>query len=299
MDKLGAMAVLVKVAEAGSLSAAGRQLGIPLATVSRRIAELEDHLKTRLLNRSSRRLGLTEAGRSYVEACRRILEQVNEAEIGAQGLQKNLQGRLSVTAPVVFGRTHLVPIITQFLVEHPDIELKLVLSDSVLNLMEYDVDVALRIGELGDSTLVGSRVATVRRVTCASPQYLAARGRPNRPEDLRRHVCVTFDHLASPELWAFGSDKGIVTVPVRSQLTVTSAEAALAGAVSGLGLTRLLSYQVAEAVAAGQLELVLEEFELPPWPAHLLHTGQPLQPEKIRAFVNFAAPRLRSRLQEG
>ncbi len=292
------MAVLLKVVEAGSLSAAAKQLDVPLATVSRRIAELEAHLKTRMLNRSSRRLSLTEAGRLYVEACKRILEQVEEAERGAMGVHKDPKGRLTVTAPIVFGRVHMIPIISDFLAEYPDIDLKLVLADRLVDLLESDVDVALRIGELGDSSLIAARVGTARRVTCASPSYLAVHGRPRKPEDLRNHVCVTFDNLASPEAWRFSSPKGDGLVPIRSRLTVTTAEAAVAGAVAGLGLTRLLSYQIIEENRAGRLEIILEGYELPPWPISLVYAGQRLLPRKLRAFLDFAAPRLRERLHD-
>ncbi|MBS7542481.1 LysR family transcriptional regulator [Ancylobacter oerskovii] len=298
MDRLGAMAILLKVVETGSLSAAAKQLGVPLATVSRRIAELEAHLDTRILNRTSRRLSLTEAGRLYVEASRRILEQVEEAERSAMGVYKDPKGQLTVTAPVVFGRTHMIPIIAEFLAQYPEIDVKLVLADRLLDLLEADVDVALRIGELDDSSLVALRVGAVRRVTCASPTYLATHGRPQEPQDLKRHICVTFDNLASPAGWRFSSPNGDVQVPVRSRLTVTTAEAAVDGAVAGLGFTRLLSYQIAREKRTGRLEVVLAEYELPAWPVSLVHAGQQLPPRKLRAFLDFAAPRLRDRLQD-
>jgi len=223
---------------------------------------------------------------------------VEEAERAATGSHTNPRGQLTVTAPIVFGRTHLIPIVAEFLARYPEIDLKLVLADRLVDLLEADVDVALRIGELGDSSLIASRVGTVRRVTCASPAYLAAHGRPQRPEELRDHICVTFDNLASPVAWRFSSAKGDVMVPIRSRLVVTTAEAAVDGAVAGLGLTRLLSYQVSEAKRAGTLELVLEEHELPPWPVSLVYPGQQLLPRKTRAFLDFAAPRLKVRLQE-
>ncbi|PZQ83444.1 MAG: LysR family transcriptional regulator [Ancylobacter novellus] len=298
MDKFSAMAVLLKVVEAGTLSAAAKQMNVPLATVSRRIAELEAHLKTRMLNRSSRHLSLTEAGRLYVEASRRILEQVDEAERAAMGVHADPKGRLTVTAPVVFGRLHMVPIIAGFLAHYPDIDVKLVLADRLLDLLESDVDVALRIGELSDSSLIASNMGAVRRVTCASPSYLAAHGRPQQPEELREHLCVTFDNLASPEAWRFASPDGDVVVPVHSRLTVTTAEAAISGAIAGLGLTRVLSYQITEARQAGLLELVLEEHELPAWPVSLVYAGQQLLPRKLRAFLDYAGPRLRDRLRE-
>jgi DNA-binding transcriptional LysR family regulator len=298
MDKFGAMTILLKVVEKGSLSAAAKQLDVPLATVSRRLAELEAHLNTRLLNRSSRRLNLTEAGRLYVEACKSILEQVEDAERATMGINKDPKGALVVTAPIVFGRVHMIPIISDFLNEYPDIDLKLVLADRLLDLLESNVDVAVRIGELSDSSFIASRVGSVRRVTCASPAYLAAHGRPRKPEDVPSHIGVTFDNLASPEAWRFSSPKGDDLMPIRSRLTVTTAEAAVAGAVTGLGLTRLLSYQITEELRAGRLELVLEDYELPPWPVSLIYAGQQLLPKKLRAFLDFAAPRLRKQLRD-
>ena len=296
MDKLGAMSTLLRVVDAGSFSAAAKQLDVPLATVSRRIAELEANLQTRMLNRSSRRLSLTEAGRLYAEACKRILEQVEEAERAATGVYKDPKGRLTVTAPIVFGRTHMIPLVSEFLARYPEIDIKLLLVDRLLDLLEADVDVALRIGDLEDSSLIAVRVGTVRRVTCASPSYLSRHGRPQKPEDLRRHIAVTFDNLASPEEWRFSFPRGDAVVPIRSRLTVTTAEAAREGAIAGLGLTRLLSYQIAEAKRAGALELVLEEYELPPWPVSLVYVGQQLLPGKLRAFLDFATPRLRDLL---
>jgi DNA-binding transcriptional LysR family regulator len=290
------MAILLKVAEAGSLSAAARQLNMPLATVSRRIAELESHLKARMLNRSSRHLSLTEAGRVYVDACKRILEQIDEVERAATGVHKDPKGRLTITAPIVFGRVHMVPILADFLNAYPDIDAKLLLADRLLDLLESDVDVALRIGELADSSLIATRVGSVRRVTCASPPYLQVRGRPQHPEDLREHSCVTFDNLASTKAWRFSSSAGEIVVPIHSRLTVTTAEAAVAGAAVGLGVTRLLSYQIVEAKRAGALELVLEEYELPAWPVNLVFAGQQPLPQKLRAFLDFAAPRIRERL---
>ncbi len=296
MDKLKSMTILLKVVEAGSLSAAAKQLGLPLATVSRRVAELEAHLKTRMLNRTSRRLSLTEAGRLYVAACRRILEQVDEAERAAAGIYRDTKGQLSVTAPIVFGRIHMVPVISEFLTQYPDIEVKLILADRLLDLLEADIDIALRIGDLSDGNLVAANLGSVRRITCASPDYLAENGRPATPVDLERHICVTFDNLASPEAWRFQSLKGDMLVPIRSRLTVTTAEAALAGAVAGLGLTRLLSYMTVESERRGEIEVVLQDYELSPWPVNLIYIGQQMLPQKVRAFLDFAAPRLRARL---
>jgi DNA-binding transcriptional LysR family regulator len=297
MDRLEAMSVLVAVAEAGSLSAASRRLGTPLATVSRKISELEEHLETRLLNRSSRRMTLTDPGRSYVAACKRIIDQVDEAEREATGEYRMPKGRLAVTAPLVFGRRHVLPVATEFLQTYPDIDLRLVLTDHVLDLLEGNLDLAIRIGILPDSSLVATRVGSTRHVVCASPGYLAARGRPRKPDDLTGHDCITFEGLGSQQGWAFGSGKGIRTVPVRARLAVTTAEAAIDAAIAGAGVTRVLSYMIEDARRAGRLQIVLEAFEPPPWPIQLVHAGQGALPRKRRVFLDWMTPRLRARLR--
>jgi DNA-binding transcriptional LysR family regulator len=288
--------ILVTAVEAGSLSAAGRRLGTPLATVSRKVSELEAHLKTRLLNRSSRKLTPTDAGRTYIAACRRILEDVGEAERAASGEYSAPKGDLILTAPVVFGRLHVLPIAIDFLKAYPNIELRVVLADRVVNLLEERVDVAVRIGELPDSSLVATRVGLIRRVVCGSPAYFAEKGIPKRPADLGAHDCITFDGLASPEVWTFTKGKSEASARIHSRLIVNTAEAAIDAATAGLGVTRVLSYQVANAIRADTLAIALAEFEPAPWPVSLVYTGQRLVPLKVRAFLDFAAPRLRERL---
>jgi len=296
MDRLDAMSLFVAAVEAGSLSAASRRAGIPLATVSRRLSELEKHLQTRLLNRSTRRLTLTDAGESYLVACRRILGQVSEAERTAAGEYSSPTGELAVTAPVVFGRLHVLPVVAGFLAAYPDVDVRLTLSDRIAQLAEEHIDLAVRIGELPDSALVATRVGSIRRVVCASPAYLAEHGTPVEPRDLSSHDCVTFEGLAGPAKWSFVAGKGEIAVPVHSRLQVNTAEAAIDAAVAGLGLTKVLSYQADAAVRAGTLRLVLEPFEPPPWPVSLVYAGQGLLPVKLRAFLDFAAPRLKERL---
>ena len=198
MDRLDAMSVLIAVAEAGSLSAASRRLGMPLTTVSRKISELESHLKTKLLHRSTRQMMLTDAGRSYLEACKCIIEQVGEAERAATGEYRAPKGDLTVTAPTILGHLHLLPVALEFLAAYPNIDLRLLLSDHILNLLEDRVDLAIRIGILPDSSMIATRVGTIRRVVCASPTYFAGRGRPHKPSDLCDHDCITFDRSASP-----------------------------------------------------------------------------------------------------
>src|SRR5271166_4924947 len=278
MDRLEAMSILLEAIESGSLSGAGRRLGMPLATVSRKISELEAHLKTRLVQRSARRLTLTDSGRSYVAACKRILEDVGEAERAASGEYSAPKGALIITAPIVFGRLHVLPAAIAFLKAYPDITIKIVQADRLLNLMEEHVDLAVRIGELPDSGLVAMRVGAIRRVICASPAYFADRGAPQSPDGLTAHDCVTFEGLAAPDAWTFrigGSDK---PVAIRSRLVVNTAEAAIDAAIAGVGVTRVLSYQIARAAQAGALAVALEEFEPGPWPVSLVHGARGLMP---------------------
>lgn len=296
MDRLEAMSILLAVVEAGSLSAAARRLGTPLATVSRKISELEKHLKAHLLTRSSRQLTLTEAGRSYVAASRRILDEVSEAERAAAGEYSTPKGELVVTAPIVFGRLHVLPVVTAFLMAYPDIDIRMVLSDRFVHLIDDHIDAAIRIGELADSSLVALRLGAVRRVVCASPAYLAARGAIRRPADLAKHDCITFNALMATDTWSFGGVRGADTVRIRSRLAVNTAETAIDAAVAGLGVTRVLSYQIAGARKSETLKVVLEDFEPPPVPVSLVYAGQGQLPIKLRAFLDFATPRLKRAL---
>ena len=298
MDRLEAMSILLAVVDAGSLSAAARRLGTPLATVSRKVSELETHLGTRLLNRSSRRIALTDAGRSYVEACKRILEDVEEAERSASGEYSAPRGELIITAPIVFGRVHVLPIVIEFLAAYREIDVRIMLADRVANLLEDDVDLAVRIGELPDSSLVATRVGSIRRVICGSPGYFAERGMPTTPGDLGTHDCITFEGLLSPRAWTFTRDKSEVSVAIHSRLIVNTAEAAIDAAIAGVGVTRVLSYQIANAIRAGTLAIALQEFEPAPWPISLVYAGHGLLPLKLRAFLDFAAPRLKARLSQ-
>jgi len=296
MNRLDAMSILVAVVDAGSLSAASRQLGTPLATVSRKVSELEAHLGTRLLNRSSRRLTPTDTGRSYVAACRRILEDVGEAERTAAGEYRAPRGELVVTAPVVFGRIHVLPVVAEFLAAYRDVNVRLVLADRTTNLFEEHIDLAIRIGDLPDSSLVATRIGAIRRVVCGSPAYFGARGTPQEPRDLEAQDCITFEALFTPDAWRFAVGKSVEPVRIRSRLVVNTAEAAIDAAIAGVGITRVLSYQVHGALAEDRLRLVLEDFEPEPWPVHLIYGGGRRVPLKLRAFLDFAAPRLRARL---
>lgn len=295
MDKLDSMAVLLAVVEAGSLSAAARQLAMPLATVSRKVAALEAHLKTRLLHRTTRHLALTEAGSAYVAACRRILDEIGEAERTATGEYATPKGELTVTAPMMFGRLHIVPVVAEFLAQYPEIEINLVLTDRVMHLMDEHVDVAVRIGELPDSGLMATGVGKVRRVVCASPAYLAQHGAPLTPAELAAHDCISFEVMESRRAWVFGAARSAQAVPVHSRLAVNTVDAAIAAATLGVGLVRVMSYQVMDALRNDTLRIVLEPFETRPLPVSLVHKGQAPLPLKLRAFLDFVTPRLRAR----
>ncbi|WP_319568691.1 LysR family transcriptional regulator [Cohaesibacter marisflavi] len=292
-DRLDAMSVLVAVVDAGSLSAAARSLGLPLTTVSRRISDLESRIGTTILNRSARGLTVTDQGTAYVAACRQILEEVDEAERTAAGEFSEPKGLLTLTAPIVFGRLHILPVLTDFLASYPDVTARLEQTDRSVNLQEEQIDAAIRIGHLPDSSLRARRLGEVRQVACASPSYLQNHGHPQTPEDLVSHSCVTFENLMPADRWSFGSDKSARQVPVNTRLGVNTAEAAIEAAASGLGITRVLSYQVSKAVKEGRLEIILMEDEPQPWPVNIIYLGRPV-PQKLRSFIDFASPRLRS-----
>jgi DNA-binding transcriptional LysR family regulator len=296
MDRLEAMGILLQVIEQGNLSAAGRKLGMPLTTISRRIADLEGHLGARLLIRTNRHVSLTEAGQAYVAACKRILGDVAEAEQAASGAFSAARGDLFVTAPLVFGRLHVLPVVTEFLQIYPDIDIRLTLADRLLHLQDDHVDVAFRIGNLPDSGLKAIRVGTERRVVCASPTYLSLHGSPEKPEDVAQHQCVTFTGLGTPDRWTFLSQGIETSIKVRSRLAVNTAEAAIDAAIAGLGLTRVLSYQITAAQRAGQIVTVLQNYEPKVLPVSLVFDGHGALPLKLRAFLDFAATQLKLRL---
>ena len=297
MDQLDSMRAFAAIAQAGSFSAAARSLGAPVASVSRKLAALEQHLGARLVSRTTRRTALTEVGRRYLEICQRVLAQIEEADRSAAGEARELQGSLTVTASVAFGRLHVLPVVTEFLRAHPRVDVRLALADRTLEWIDEGLDVAVRIGALPDSSLVATRVGAVRRITCASPDYLRRRDVPAQPEDLAVHDCVSFDGPASLGRWSFPSKRGARAVSVRSRLTVTTAEAAIDAASAGLGITRVLSYQAAEAIASGRLVRILERFEPPALPVSVLHAEGRAPRPKVRAFAELAAAHLRAALR--
>lgn len=295
MDRLESMSIFLAVVETGGFSAASRKLGVPLATISRKVSELEAHLKARLLNRSTRRVELTDVGKSYLIACKRIVSDVEVAERTAAGEYAVPKGELIITAPIGFGRMHLLPVVVEFLSAYPDIDVRLMLTDRVVSLLEEHVDLALRIGELPDSSMVAARLGYTRQVVCASPAYLNAHGIPKTPKELEAHQCITMQVLVSMP-WEFLSGTKATAVPVHARLMVSTAEAAIDAAVAGVGVARVLSYQIAPMLAAGKLVTILEGYGPPPLPVSLVYTGGRILPLKLRAFLDFSSQRLKDRL---
>jgi DNA-binding transcriptional LysR family regulator len=298
MDRFEAMSILVAAVEAGSFSGASRKLGVPLPTISRKVAELEGHLSTRLLVRTTRKLTLTDAGAAYLAAAKRILEQVGEAERLASGEYMMPRGDLVITAPIVFGRLHVLPVVNDFLVSFPEINVRMVLSDRNVHLVDDQIDMAVRVGNLPDSSMVATRVGSIGRAACASPAFLAAHGTPRTPADLTGLPCVAFDGMSEGTTWMFSSADRQQTQSIRvhPRLMVNTAEAAIDAAIAGVGVTQVLSYQAVQAIGEGKLKRILREFERPPVPVSLIHAGQGLLPLKMRSFLEFAAPRLRKAL---
>jgi DNA-binding transcriptional LysR family regulator len=296
MDRLEAMSLVLAVTEAGSLSAAARRLNTPVATASRKITELEEYLRVKLFDRSTRKLALTDAGATYVSGLKRVLSDLSEIERAASGEYSAPTGELIVTAPMALGRAHLMPIVSEFLKAYPDISMRLILGDRILSLAEEHIDVAIRIGVLPDSRLVARRVGVAQPVVCASSAYLDARGTPCAPEDLAAHDCIVFDSIHAPTSWSFHRDTTEVTISVRPRIIVSNIEDALEAALAGIGVTRAQSYQVTRSVAAGALRTVLDDYRPAPIPINLVTTAARLVPVKLRAFLDFASPRLKAQL---
>lgn len=287
MDLLESMRTLLLVAEHGGFTKAARRLRQAPSTVTRVVSALEEEVGVRLLDRTTRSVHLTDAGARYLEHVRPILAAVQEAERAAQAQRSESLGSLRITAPVLFGRLHLVPLLTRFLARHPRVTVELELLDRVVSLVEEGFDLALRIGALPDSSLVAVRVGSTRRVVVGSPAYLAARGRPSHPRELASHDLVGFGALSASQGWRFQIKGAVQELRLDNapRFTSNNAAASIEHALGGGGLVMVLGYQVAEAVRAGALEVVLANFEPPPLPIHLVHASARLLPAKVRALV--------------
>lgn len=293
MDRLAALAAFVTIANKGSFAAAARKHRVSPQAITRAIAGLEEHLGVRLFQRTTRSVRLTEDGAQFVVRCRQVLADLRDAELSVMGARSEAQGTLVVTAPVVFGRLHVVPIIASLLKRHPRLAVRLLLIDRFVQLVEEGVDVAVRIGELADSALRAVRVGEVRRVLVASSDYLKANGTPAVPADLRRHAVIAFTSISASDEWRFGADER-TAVGVRPRLIVNSADAAIAAAEAGLGITRVLSYQVSASVAQRRLRTVLDGAAPSPMPISLLFQADRAASPNVRSFVDEAVSYFRT-----
>ena len=293
MDRFQEMQVFAAVAQEQGFSAAARRLGMSAASVTRAVAALEQRIGTQLLTRTTRSVHLSEAGQRYLEDCRRILAEVQEAEDSAAGSHAQPRGQLTITAPVLFGDLFVTPLMVGYLNQFPEVSINAVLVDRVVSMVEEGIDVAVRIGELPDSNQHAIRVGEVRRVICASPGFLTDHGRPRHPADLSRAPIIATSSIGQPRSWPFLEAGEPISVRPEPRLVVSANQAAITAAAMGLGLTRILSYQVASKVAAGELEIVLADFELPPLPIHVVYQGGRKAATRVRSFVDFAVKVLR------
>lgn len=300
MDRLQAMSMFIKVVEVGSFSGASKALNVPLPTLSRKIAELENQLGVRLLHRTTRTLSLTDSGYDYFDSCKRILEQVEEAESKAKGEYLAPRGDLVITAPVMFGRLYVLPIVIEFLALYENINVQLLLADNNVNLFEDEVDMAIRIGTLPDSTMIATQVSRMRMVTCASPAFLAAQKEILSPFDLTRLSCISLNTAMTIPHWSyrFPNTSTNTHIDIAPRLTVNGSHCAVAAALKGVGITQQLHYQVKEAIDKGDLQVILKAFEPDHIPVHLLHKTRQYLPQKMKIFLAFISVKLKNRLSD-
>lgn len=296
MDRLGSMRAFVAVAEAASFAAAARQLGQSPPAITRAVAALEERIGARLLHRTTRSVRLTEAGTRYLGDAKRILAEIDEAEASAAGAHATPRGQLGVTASVMFGRMYVAPILLDFLARHPGVTARMLLADRVVDLMEENLEVAVRIAHLEDSSLTAVRVGEVRRVICAAPSFLKKQGRPKTPADLAGAKLVSFTNGLAPDPWIFVEQGRRESFVPAAQFLANSNDVTIAAAEAGHGLVRALSYQIAPQLRARTLEIVLAAYEEPPLPIHIVHIAGRRASARVRAFVDFAVERLRREL---
>jgi DNA-binding transcriptional LysR family regulator len=293
VDRLHQIQVFVAVVEANGFAGAARKLNLSPPAVTRAINELEASLGVRLLTRTTRVVRVTEAGERYAEDCRRILAELFEADESVAGLHANPRGRITVTAPVLFGAEVVTPIVTEYLSQNPLVQAQCWFLDRVVNMMDEGVDVAIRIGELPDSSMQAVRVGQVSRVIVATPQYLKAAGTPQRPAELAAHSIIAASGVTPTPEWRLMENGEPVAVRLEARMTTTSNDAAIRACLQHFGLTRLLSYQVAGLLGEGRLVRVLQAHEPAPMPVHLLHREGRYATKKVRAFIDLALERLR------
>jgi len=293
MDRFHLMNVFVAVVDTNGFAGAARKLSMSPPAVTRAINELETHLGLRLLTRTTRTVRVTDAGERYVQDCRRILAEMLEADESVSGMHSSPRGRLTITAPVLFGGMYVTPIVTEYLTRYPEVSASCMFLDRVVNLLDEGVDVAVRIGDLPDSTMQAIRVGQVRRVICASPDYLAKNGIPTSPDDLHNHIIISASSVTPNPEWKLMEEGQPRNIRLQARMITTTNDSAVAAALSGFGLTRLLSYQVAEHLRTGKLKTALPGFEPPALPVHVVHREGRQAPQRVRAFLDLAIERLR------
>lgn len=298
MDRLHEIEVFIAVADAGSFAKAGARLRLSPPAVTRAISALEDRLGARVFNRTTRSLTITDVGQRFLESARRVLADLDTAEKEAVGEAAMPQGNLTVTGSVTFGRSALAPVVCGFLGQYPRVTASVLLLDRVVNLVEEGIDVAVRIGHLPDSNLIAKRIGAVHRILVASPDYLARRGAPASPADLRLHSVIAFTGLMPNREWRFLNGQKPGSVSLHPTFEINDAVAAIQAAEMGHGITIALSYMVSDQIRDGKLAPVLDTFTLPPQPVHLVYPHARLVAPKIRAFIDFAAPRLKAVLDQ-
>ena len=296
MDKLLAMNTFVHIVEKGSLTAAAEALDKSLPSVVRTLAMLEEALDARLLNRSTRRIALTDEGRRYLERCRQILADIDEAEDELSSHQSEPRGHINVTAPVMFGKMHVAPAITAFLQRYERTQVDLQLLDRPVNLIEEGIDVAIRIGHLSESSMIAKPVGEIRRVLCASPDYLQNTPELKHPKDLSAYGCVRFTGLSSGPTWQFFENGQPLSIPIKGAFGSNHAQVAIDACEAGLGFGVFLSYQIEPLIKQGKLQIVLPEYEPPPIPINVMYTHAKLMSSRIRIFVDWMATRLKESL---
>lgn len=297
MDRIQEMTLFAALAEQTSFAGVARHFGLSTATVTRAVASLETRLGILLVVRTTRNMRLTEAGQRFAIDCRRLLADLDEAENAAGGLHTLPGGLLTVTAPQMFGALHVTPLLTRFLSQYPSVEIRAILVDRVVSMLDEGIDVAVRIGALPDSTLTAIPVGSVRRMVCASPAYLAEHGTPQHPDDLRQHSTISTSASERPPQWAFRVDGRDYSVDVASRLSLTSFQAAIGASLQNWGLTQVPYYQIREHLRDGELKCVLQGFEIEPEPVHVVYLEGRRGSSKVRSFVDFCVEGLRKDLR--
>lgn len=292
MDRFHLLKVFIAVAEEQGFAAAARRLNMSPPAVTRAIAALEEQLNVKLLNRTTRYVRATDVGLRYLDDARRILAELKAADEAVTGINAEPQGHLAITAPVMFGSLFVMPTLVKYLQQHPKMEVSAIFLDRVVNMLEEGIDVGVRIGQLPDSSMRARRVGSVRLVLCASPQYIQEHGIPLHPDELDQHTIIASKAGNNGLDWRFPDGKTIKSVKVKPRLTVTTNDAAISSAASGLGITRLLSYQIAPQLASGELKILLEDYEPEPRPVHIIHREGPNGSAKVRSLVDLLAEQL-------